>query len=503
MSQETTRRVVALVLGVLLVVAFAAFASDLSDPTIPDDAIAVVEDVDNGTITNKEFDSALEQVAASQGGEVPKQSDPTYQQYADAAASDLILERWITGEAADLGVTASDREVEQRLDQIKKQNFGSEQEFQKFLDQSGFTPEQALNRVRLTVLSSKIQDEVTAGADEVSQDDIETVYEQQISQFTQPESRDVLVVANKDKAKVEQAKSELEKDDSKQNWSKVAAELSTDPSSKDGGLLSDVQEGQSDPAFDDAVFSADQGEIVGPFKTQTGWEIAETVKITPEKVQPLDDQTSKTIEQQLATAQQQAVLDAFQTDLEAKWRERTVCSDELLPTDPAAAAQSALTTRCGNFDQPETDSCTIDDPKEIKQAAPEQLDAGCPAPVASRNPATPFDADRGRAGRPPGGAAAAAAAAVADRARQLPPGPAPAAAAAAGQPAAPGRAAARRDADRGADRRAADRRSADRRASDRRASDRRSADRRASDRRSADRRSADRRASDRRAPAAP
>ena len=390
-SQETTRRVVALALGVLLVVAFAAFASDLSEPTIPDDAIAVVEDVDNGAITNKEFDSALEQVAASQGGEVPKKSDPTYQQYADAAASDLILARWISGEAADLGITASDREVEQRLDQIKKQNFGSEQEFQKFLDQSGFTPEQALDRVRLTVLSSKIQDEVTAGADEVSQDDIETVYEQQISQFTQPESRDVLVVANKDKAKVEQAKSELEKDDSKQNWSKVAAALSTDPSSKDGGLLSDVQEGQSDPAFDDAVFSADQGEIVGPFKTQTGWEIAEVVKITAKKVQPLDDQTSKAIEQQLATAQQQAVLDAFQTDLEAKWRERTVCSDELLPTDPAAAAQSALATRCSNFDQPETDSCTIDDPKEIKQAAPEQLDVGCPAPVASRNPATPFE----------------------------------------------------------------------------------------------------------------
>ena len=69
---------------------------------------------------------------------------------------------------------------------------------------------------------------------------------------------------------------------------------------------------------------------MGPFKTQTGWEIAEVVKVTPEKVQPLDDQTSKTIEQQLATAQQQALLDAFQTDLEAKWRERTFCSDELL-----------------------------------------------------------------------------------------------------------------------------------------------------------------------------
>jgi len=391
-SQETTRRVVALVLGVLLVVAFAAFAGGLSDPDIPDNAIAVVEDVDDGTITNKEFDTALEQVAASQGlkGGVPKSNDPQYQQYVDAAASDLILERWITGEAEDLGVTVSDREIDQQLEQIKKQNFGSEAEFQKFLEQSGFSMEDALKRVRLTVLSQKIQDQVVEGSDKVDQEDIETVYHQQITQFTQPETRDVRVIVNQSKDKVEQAKSELEKDDSEENWKRVAAEFSTDPSSKDGGLLPDVQEGQGDPAFDDAVFSAGEGELTGPFKTQTGWELAEVAKITPEKVAPLDEQASKSIEQQLATAQQQAVLDAFQNDLEAKWRDRTFCSDELVPDDPEAAAQSTLTSRCANFEQPQVDTCSIDDPKERKQAAPEQLSQGCPAAVTARNPATPL-----------------------------------------------------------------------------------------------------------------
>ena len=49
------------------------------------------------------------------------------------------------------------------------------------------------------------------------------------SQFTHPETRDVRLVLNKDKAKVEQAKAALEKDDSAQSWKKVAKQYSTDP----------------------------------------------------------------------------------------------------------------------------------------------------------------------------------------------------------------------------------------------------------------------------------
>ena len=72
-------------------------------------------------------------IAVTDGGSV---SSP---ERLDAAVSDLILERWIRGEAADEGVSVSDREVEQRLEQIKQQNFGDEKEFQKFLEESGFS----------------------------------------------------------------------------------------------------------------------------------------------------------------------------------------------------------------------------------------------------------------------------------------------------------------------------------------------------------------------------
>jgi parvulin-like peptidyl-prolyl isomerase len=391
-SAETTRRVVGLGLGILLVLAFAAFATfgnGFTDPDVPDGSVAVVEDVEDGEVTQEEFDSTLEQVAASQGLKgAPKPKDPQYQQFVDAAISDLILERWILGETADRGVTVSDREVEQRLEQIRQQNFGSQKEFEDFLEESGFTEEEALERVRLTLLSEALQESVVEGTDVVPQEDIETLYEQQKSQFTTPETRSVLTVANKDKAKVEQAAEALAEDDSPQNWAKVAEQYSTDPSASDGGELPEVREGEADPAFDEAVFGAAEGELVGPFETSNGWQIIQVTGITPEEVAPLD-KVSKTIEDQLAAAQQQQALDSFESGLEAKWRDRTFCSEELIPDKPAAAEQSTLSTRCTNIEAPAPDACTIDDEEERAQAAPEQLTAGCPAFVTSRNPATP------------------------------------------------------------------------------------------------------------------
>jgi parvulin-like peptidyl-prolyl isomerase len=216
--------------GAALVLAFAGFATGLGGQDVPDDAVAVVEDVNDGTITRDEFDDAMRQVAASQGlkGGVPKEDDPQFDLFKEQALSDLILSRWIRGEAADRGVTVSDREVEQRLEQIKEQNFGSEKEFQRFLDQSGFSQEEALDRVRLTLLGERIQDELVTGAEAVAQEDIQTVYEQQTSQFQQDETRDVRVIVNKSEQKVEQAKAELEEDDSPKSWERVAKEFSTD-----------------------------------------------------------------------------------------------------------------------------------------------------------------------------------------------------------------------------------------------------------------------------------
>ena len=103
-----------------------------------------------------------------------------------------------------------------------------------------------------------------------------------MAQFEQPETRDVRQILNKDQAKVERAKALLERDDSPASWKKVAARFSTEKATKDsGGLREDVTAGQSEPALDEQVFSAAEGQLVGPFEGQSGSYLIQVGTITP------------------------------------------------------------------------------------------------------------------------------------------------------------------------------------------------------------------------------
>jgi foldase protein PrsA len=335
--------VAAIGLAVFLVAFFAiwAVAQGLTDPDVPSGDVAVVDEAPGGPITQEEFDAALEQSAAAQGGGgVPKEGNPQYDALKEQALSDLLLGRWVEGEAEELGITVTDSEIDQQLDQIKKQNFENEKEFRRFLDQSGFTEEDAMERVRLSLLSQRLQEDALSGADEVPGGAVETFYEENSSQFEQPESRDVRVILNKDEAKVEQANEVLSEDDSEKSWEGAAKRFSTDKASKSGGgLRTGVVEGQGDAAFDEQVFGAPEGELVGPFETGEGFYLIQVVKVKEAKTTPLEE-ASEQISQQLASAQQQAAAEEFESDFVSKWTERTFC------------AEGFITDRCANAAEP-------------------------------------------------------------------------------------------------------------------------------------------------------
>jgi hypothetical protein len=211
----------------------------------------------------------------------------------------------------------------------------------------------------------------------VSTDDAQKYYDSHKDQFTIPAKRTIRIVQNKDAHQINLAYQALRTDDSDANWNKVAAQYSTDPTSKDkGGLRTDVVPGSFQQPLDDDIFKAPLNEIQGPVITPTGNFVFEVKSATPEHVQGFDDtvaaaaggasgKVSDQIKQQLKSQVQQEALTDFGTDFRDYWTNLTQCGGDY------------VVEGCDNFNGGGP-SC---DPSKLAPSQPGQASGGCPAPV--------------------------------------------------------------------------------------------------------------------------
>jgi parvulin-like peptidyl-prolyl isomerase len=371
------------VFGALFVVLFAgyAIAEGIGQPSVPSGAVAIVQHVpaDAGTISEAEFKRALlQQVASGKLKKAPKPGEKKYEELKTAAIGELLDSIWIAGEAEELGITATNKQIATELAQIKKTNFKTEAAYQEFLKTSHFTQADVDKRVKLQVLSTKIQEVIAKKAPVPSEAEISEYYDtSKATQYTTKASRDVRIVVNKDKAKVEAAQKLLEKDDSAASWKKVAAKYSEDPTTKSkGGLQPGLSEEllQGKEPLTAAIFKSSTGEVVGPVDFEKNFFVVEVEKLNREKVQPLDEVKAQ-IKSQLTQTLAQEVFSEFVSGYQSKWQSRTYC------------ASGFVIERCANYvgsGHPSTApaACYEANPKG---GTPKE----CPAPVAQVAPAIP------------------------------------------------------------------------------------------------------------------
>jgi foldase protein PrsA len=263
----------------------------------------------------------------------------------------LISAEWIQQEADARDIEVTDEEVQKQFEDQKNQSFPNEKAYQQFLKTSGQTEEDLLFRVKLDVLSNKVREEIIEGKGDISDEDIEQYYEENKERFAQPERRDLNVVLTKTEARANEARAALE---SGQSFKDVAKEFSIDEASKSqGGKLPAVAKGQQEKAFDDAIFSAEQDELVGPVKTQFGWYVFEVTDITEASQQSLED-AKETIRNLLKSEREQDALDSFIEDFREKYKDETQCADDYVVEDCDNAEDEATSTGPASGGSPQT-----------------------------------------------------------------------------------------------------------------------------------------------------
>jgi peptidyl-prolyl cis-trans isomerase C len=299
---------VSLFLGAVLV---ASLGCDPAEPQANVDSQArKIATFEGGSVTQGELD----EFAKQSGFGSLSEGDPQYKAAIQQIMPQLVGIEIAKAYASEHNITASDKEVDQQIEKIKKQvgdqarssgqDLSNQEAYEQALKQNNVTEEQLRDDIRENLPVQKVQEKV-AGNAEPSDEEIQKYYEQnKEAQFTTPEQRCVRhILFNKDqKQKAEDVKKQLENG---ADFAKLAKEYSQDPGSAEkGGDLGCIGKGETVPDFEEAAFGAEQGEIVGPVKTQFGYHILEVTDAKPKQTRDLSEVESQ-IRSQLSSEKQQ------------------------------------------------------------------------------------------------------------------------------------------------------------------------------------------------------
>jgi foldase protein PrsA len=254
--------------------------------------------------------------------QLKSECESQYKSYLQEVLGFLISAQWVLGEANHLGINVSDKEVHKQFEQLKSAEFPKPADFEKFLATSGQSVSDVLLRVKLNMLSTKIQQKIIKTKGNITEAQVAKYYKENPQRFAVPEKRDIRVILTKTEAQANKAKQEIE---SGQSFASVAKRVSIEPISRSaGGEVPGVVKGEEQPQLDKAIFAAKVNVVGGPIKTSFGYYVYEVTKIHAGSQQTLA-QSKAAIKQQLNATGEQTALQKFVKEFKKKWTAETDC----------------------------------------------------------------------------------------------------------------------------------------------------------------------------------
>jgi foldase protein PrsA len=351
------RLVILLALAALLLAA----CGGSSARSVPNNAVAVVG---GDTITKDRYNTVLAQAQRSykaQNRSFPKAGTQAFTALRAQIIQFLVERSIYEQKAKDLGVTVSNKDVSDRLQQVKQQYFVNppgqkaatqaqiEQRYQKQLKSQGLTDADVRDGLRYQLLRGKVYNKVTSNL-KVSESDAKKYYDSHKAVYTQPatpESRTVRHILVKSQALALTIYKKLKAGG---DFAKLALKYSIDPSKTSGGQLTICKQQsvscvKTVAPFEKVAFALKTNEISKPVHTQFGWHVIQALspvrKPTAAKEIPFN-QVKAAIEQQLLQQNKQAEMTKWWNDTKKSFASKTAYQTGYAP--PATATTPTTTT---------------------------------------------------------------------------------------------------------------------------------------------------------------
>ncbi|MFP4376963.1 MAG: peptidylprolyl isomerase [Spirochaetales bacterium] len=279
------------------------------------DEVATVNGVGIG---REEFEQNVENTLnrfRQQGQQISEEQIPVLQ---EQVLNQMLAEELIYQAAIERGLQADEETVENQFQQMRSQ-FESDEAWQEAMDDLGTDEAELRDQLARNALIQDMVAEATSDVGAVTEEEIQTFYEENPQFFEQGEqvaARHILIstegitdeeVLEEKRAQAEAIREELQ---GGADFAAVAQERSEGPSASRGGDLGTFGRGQMVPAFEEAAFNLEVGEISAIVETQFGYHIIEVTERIDAGATPLAE-ARPNIQQYLVEEKQQEAITSY------------------------------------------------------------------------------------------------------------------------------------------------------------------------------------------------
>ena len=299
-------------IGLLLFVTF--YGKDTSLFTEGDDVVVTV----NGNPITAE--DVAEQIAKLPAYYFSKGKDN--ETIRNAIIEQLIAKELLVLQSKELGITATDLEIQEALENITKQAQLSVEEFRQRLIEENITQTELEEMIKEQLSINKVIEREVLKNVQVTEEEISAYYDEQKETLAEVRASHILVCYDgalrceenrtKEEAEIEAERIIRELKYNGADFAALAKSYSNDPSAQfNGGDLGWFTKGQMVPEFENAVFSMNVGEMTDtPVETVYGYHI---ILVTDKKEELMD--FKEEIETSLLLEKQKAAVEAYLSQL--------------------------------------------------------------------------------------------------------------------------------------------------------------------------------------------
>ena len=267
---------------------------------------------------------------------------------ADSILEGMIIETLVLQEAEKMGISVSNAEVEDYVDELLEAYGTTEAELVENLEENGATLSEFKYSVKKKIIINQVLEQTAFAGLEVTDAELEQYYVDNMDQFKIPEyvqASHILVNTSRDAGSIRG------KVLSGVDFAELAGKHSTCPSSANGGDLGWFARGQMVKPFEDAAFALDVGEISGVIETQFGFHVIKLTNRSAESTRTFDE-VKPELSQQLLGQKQNDAINTYTGKLEMDADIQVFMGIEAVESDYTVDLEQIEVTQAGN-DEPE------------------------------------------------------------------------------------------------------------------------------------------------------